>query len=265
MLAPRRARARADRAARDSGHAARGLRPRRLERLAPARRPRARRAPVQRVDGHAPSPDARRRSRRRCGAPAAPALADALEARAAAGSATTSSACSSRTASWPGLAHFRGDGADRALAAPARPRDRRRLQPAADDPRDPRRPVHARAGAAPRRGDPAPPARGRRRAPVRPAAAVPRRRPAPLPARGDRHVLRPRDRAHVHARAPALCGGDGAPRRGRGVLHGAAPGESGRPARPSCRTRGRARRTATRRAPTRRFRTATRPPRATTR
>ena len=35
----RRARARADRAARDPGHAARGLRPRRLERLAPAGRP----------------------------------------------------------------------------------------------------------------------------------------------------------------------------------------------------------------------------------
>ena len=71
----------ADRAARDSGHAARGLRPRRLERLAPARRPRARRAAVQRVDGHAPSPDARHARGGAAAAPAARGLADELEAQ----------------------------------------------------------------------------------------------------------------------------------------------------------------------------------------
>ena len=91
----------ADRAARDPGHPPRGLRPRRLERLAPARRPRARRAPVQRLDGHAPSSDAGDAGG---GAAARRPQRAGRRARGAApaASATTSSACSSRTASWPG-------------------------------------------------------------------------------------------------------------------------------------------------------------------
>ena len=46
-----------------------------------------------------------------------------------------------------GFAYFHARRARRAPAAPARPRHRHPLQPAADDPRDHRRPVHARAGA----------------------------------------------------------------------------------------------------------------------
>ena len=55
----RRARARGHRGARHPGHAPRGVRPRRLERLAAARRPGDARATVQRLDRHAAPPDAR--------------------------------------------------------------------------------------------------------------------------------------------------------------------------------------------------------------
>ena len=254
----RRARARADRAARDPGHAARGLRPRRLERLAPARRPRARRASC--------AARGRSRSTTRRSTTLAAALRRVGPRRRSPTQLEAAAAADPRRLPAPARrgrrrrrprALPRGR-RDRALAAPARPRaraSRYSLLPM----------IHAiladlftpEQAAAPRRADPPPPARGRRRAPVRPAAAVPRRPAAPLPARGDQHVLRPRDRPHVHARPPALCGGDGAPGRRRGVLPRAAPGESDRICATSCRTRGCARRTATRRAPTRTSRIAT--------
>ena len=84
VLGARGARARADRAARDPGHAARGLRPRRLERLAAARRSRA--APSSlcsawTVTLHHQTVDT---LARRCAASAAAALADELEASLAA-------------------------------------------------------------------------------------------------------------------------------------------------------------------------------------
>ena len=46
--------------------------------------------------------------------------------------------------------------------------------------------------------------------------------------RGDRDLLRPRDRPHVHARASSTCAGTGARWRGGSVLPGSLPGESDR-------------------------------------
>ena len=155
----RRACAGADRAARDPGHAPRGLRPRRLERFAPARRPGA--APSNCA---APGPSrctTRRWTRwrqalRHVGRGSARRRARGV---ADAASATTSSACSSLTASSPARTLPRR-GRGRALWL--HPRDRETgvaLQPAADGPCDPRGPVHAGAGRAARRADPAAPAR----------------------------------------------------------------------------------------------------------
>ena len=227
VLAARRARARADREARHSRHRARRLRPWRLERLAAARGPGDARAHVQRLDRDAALPDADRRWRARCAAigraQEAAQFDESRRSRAAGfpAPAASSTACSpatrcSRTAA-------------RALsAASERHDDRRALQLAGDDPRDPRRPAHAGAGAQASATHRRAPARTGRRAAVRSADAVSRRPAALLPARRERDVLRPRDRAHVHARAPALRAGAGARRRGGSVLPCAVPGQPDR-------------------------------------
>ncbi len=100
----------------------------------------------------------------------------------------------------------------RAARAPERRAHRAALRRAAVDPRDRRRPADARAGAAPPRPHRGAPARPRRRAPLRPAGQLRRRPDDGLPARRGEHLLGPRDRPHVHARAPALRRGAG-PRR----------------------------------------------------
>ena len=129
---------------------------------------------------------------------------------------------------------------------------------------DARRHAHARAGAPARRADGRASARPGRRAPVRPAARLPRRPAAPLPARREQLLLRPRDRHHVHARAPAVCPDARAPRRCRAPS--STPCARPIPSRcaSTCPAPRRARPTATSAAPTPPSPTATRPTAATT-
>jgi len=97
-----------------------------------------------------------------------------------------------------------------------------------DDPRDHQRITHARAGAATHRLYPAPSVGPRRGALVRPAGGVSGRAAAVLSASREQHVLRARDRHHVHPRPPQVRGGDGALRRRRRLLSRAPPGHPDR-------------------------------------
>ena len=213
------------------GTAAARLRPRRLERLAcsrPTRR--SPRALVLDLDGVLQAQAlryARRRARRAAGDDAASAVAPgrATHRRRAAHDARSATSCSS-TACSPGYGLLDDDGAVEPLVHPARHPHRPHLRRAAV--------IHAIAADLldPGRG-PAPP-RPHRRAPASaPTArgcstARSAYRGGPmerLPAGRGEHLLRPRDRAHVHARPPALRRGAGPGRRRRRAARRAGAGQ----------------------------------------
>ena len=206
----RRARARRDEPARHRRHPPGRLRPRRLERFAPAGR----------IPRCASACAARGRSRStyqtltRAGARRSAASAAAERGRRARGDRRARPrrlpAAADADGVLTGLRLLPSRRAHRAAAAPARREHRNPLQPAADDPRDPRRPVHARAGRRARRADPrstcsAPTARGSSTARCATAAG-----PAALPARGERSTFFGREIGlmymHAHLRyAEALA------------------------------------------------------------
>ena len=218
---------------------------------------------MQRLDGHAAPPDARdaRAALRRAGRAALAANRRPRRRR----SAPTSSGCSSPDGVLAGFAYFRDAGGVGALAAPARPRHRHPLPPAADDPRDHRRPVHAASR---------PSGTSSSSGAICSAADGARLFDRPIPYRGglQRHFQRAESSTffgreiglmytHAHLRyaeAMARFGDADA------LLRRAPAGEPDRSARGRAERAASARRTATRRAPTRPSPTATRPPRATT-